>query len=88
MKFVDVFQFFNYLSEEMSRCNCFSTGRQGKLGIMQLTLPVADATKSRIGGVIGAKTVQSASCIPGSPSDLNTGDRIEGATRKGSTILG
>ena len=33
MKFVDVFQFFNYLSEEMSRCNCFSTGRQGKLGM-------------------------------------------------------
>ena len=24
MKFVDVFQFFNYLLEEMSRCNCFS----------------------------------------------------------------
>ena len=23
MKFVDVFQFFNYLLEEMSRCNCF-----------------------------------------------------------------
>ena len=24
MKFVDVFQFYNYLLEEMSRCNCFS----------------------------------------------------------------
>ena len=24
MKFVDVFQFFNHLLEEMSRCNCFS----------------------------------------------------------------
>ena len=24
MKFVDVFQFLNYLLEEMSRCNCFS----------------------------------------------------------------
>ena len=24
MKFVDVFQFFNCLLEEMSRCNCFS----------------------------------------------------------------
>ena len=31
MKFVDVFQFCNYLSEEMYRCNCFSTGRR-KIG--------------------------------------------------------
>ena len=36
MKFVEVFQFFNYLSEEMSRCNCFSTGRQGKLGMSHI----------------------------------------------------
>ena len=35
LKFVNVFQFFNYLLEEMSRCNCFSTGRQGKLGMLR-----------------------------------------------------
>ena len=49
MKFVDVFQFFNYLLEEMSRCNCFSLQLVGGLLVGRTLEPKGEVWKQTSG---------------------------------------